>query len=206
MLGVTFMAEVSEQSVWWHDPALLVVLAALVGFLSSWALARWKDAQDRARAEAEAEAEAARAREANERSADEVIRDLDRFVLRPHFMPDPITGSFHDTQPARVERVELALAEVQQVLVQVQSENTATATELKGTGDALKRHMNDELRKDTERDAADLAWREEVRADIAQLENRVTGVHERLNETLLALAAGNPEIHPGALDPSTPAE
>lgn len=196
-------AAAADESLW-HDPAILVVLAALTGFLSSALLAKWKDARDEARAEAEATAEQERARAEDERSTEEVLRDLDRFVLRPHFMPDPVTGSFHNTQPARVERVEAAVAEMQGVLADVQSENTATAAELKGTGDALKTHMTEELRKDTDRDAADLAWREEVRSDIAQLENRVTGVQVRLDEALMLMAAGNSEIHPGTFDSSTP--
>lgn len=188
----------------WHDPALLVVLAALIGFAGSWLLTRWKDRQEQARVDKATQVEDARAKAADERSAEEVLRDLDRFVLRPHFMPDPVTGSFHDTQPARVERVEAVVAEVQQILAQVQAENTTTAAELKGTGDALKRHMADELRKDTDRDQADHEWREEVRRDIAQLEDRVNDVHTRFDETLAALAAGNPEIHLGTFGPSTP--
>lgn len=55
-------------------------------------------------------------------------------------------------------------------------------------------------------------WRDEVRADIgslraemraghAELGGRVDVVHERLDETLVALAAGNPELRPGQLEP-----
>lgn len=80
------------------------------------------------------------------------------------------------------------------------------------TAIALVTHMTDEvaLRESDMKDQA--AWRDEVRGELvaikgemrrghAELGGRVDVVHERLAETLVALAAGNPELRPGQLEP-----
>ena len=57
------------------------------------------------------------------------------------------------------------------------------------------------MTREEARDRESVEWRTEMRADIEEIKDRVNGVHARVDEALIALAAGNPEIHPGAMDP-----
>lgn len=72
----------------WHDPIVLLLMGAAAAIVGNLIVARLKKA----------------------RGTEEIIRDMGRWVL-PHFMPDE-NGSTHNTQPARVERLELNNEEV----------------------------------------------------------------------------------------------
>lgn len=110
---------------------------------------------------------------------------------------DPATHWLTRTIRAEIDPVKATLDDVA-------AKNEATAI-------ALVSHMTDEvaLREADIKDQGE--WRDEVRADIgslrkemrrghAELGGRVDVVHERLDETLVALAAGNPEVRTGQLE------
>ena len=79
----------------------------------------------------------------------------------------------------------------------------AVATD-KATSAALVDHMNDEAQRDELRDQEMNGWRGEVRQDIEEIKDGQKVLHSRIDQALVAVAAGNPEIHPGAMDPEPP--
>ncbi len=97
-----------------------------------------------------------------------------------------------------------------QVTVQstIQAELEPVHAKLEATAQALVLHMDDEVQLRRDDQASDSVrqqemddWRAEIREDIGELKDGLGVLHARLDSTLAVLAAGNPEVHPGALDP-----
>lgn len=114
----------------------------------------------------------------------------------------PVTGWLQVTMQTTIQ-AELAL--VHEKLQDVDGKLEDVVADQKGTAQALVTHMDDELAAEAVRGQVMDNWRNEVRDDIGELKKGLGVLHTRLDDTLVALAAGNPEIHPGALDPESPA-
>lgn len=110
----------------------------------------------------------------------------------------PVTGwlqvTVQSTIQAELEPVHAKLKNVDEKLEDVVSDQ-------KGTAQALVTHMDDEIAAEKVRGQEMKDWRNEVREDIGELKDGLGVLHARLDSTLAVLAAGNPEVHPGALDP-----
>lgn len=106
----------------------------------------------------------------------------------------PVTGWLQVTVQ---DTIKAELAPIHNKLEKVVADDAATAQ-------ALITHMDDELAAEAVRGQAMDDWRNEVRDDIGELKTGIAVLHGRLDDTLVALAAGSPEIHPGALDPESP--
>lgn len=93
---------------------------------------------------------------------------------------------------------------------QIESVVAPLGVKLDETATALVDHMGEEVRLREEdfveraarQDEMD-SWRDEVRSDIGNVREDIKDVHRRLDRTLAVVAAGNPEIHEGALRAAT---
>lgn len=119
----------------------------------------------------------------------------------------PVTRWLRHTVRAEVDPLHEAVielragvAELRVELGEVRGDVHDARGEVAETSTALVDHMADELvlrradADDRDRRQAEMdEWRHDVRGDLRTL-------HARLDETLLAVAAGNPELRPHALD------